>query len=145
MIIRPAKMNDVAAIAELCKQHAEYEKSDIEVDHLAEKLSELLFKNQVIQCLVVEQADNLVGYASVMKQYSTWHACSYLYLDCLYLQEEARGKGLGMRLMQEIWQLAIKEECDHIQWQTPSFNKAAIGFYKKLGAVSKMKERFVWR
>ena len=56
----------------------------------------------------------------------------------------ARGKGLGKEVMVHIWTFAKAENCINIQWQTPDFNEQAIGFYKKLGAVSKTKERFFW-
>ncbi len=69
----------------------------------------------------------------------------YLYLDCLYLSEKTRGKGIGAQIMNKIKVYAKSINCSEIQWQTPDFNKEAIDFYKKLGADSKTKERFNWK
>ena len=49
---------------------------------------------------------------------------------------------LGLKLMQLVKSYAENEKCFQIQWQTPDFNHKAIEFYKKLGGVSKKKERF---
>jgi hypothetical protein len=35
-----------------------------------------------------------------------------------------------------------KLKCNHIQWQTPDFNKRAIKFYERIGGISKSKERY---
>lgn len=77
-----------------------------------------------------------------MKQFSTWDAAFYLYLNCLYFEPKARGLGLGKQVMEYIWVFAKAENCFQVQWQTPDFNENAIGFYKKVGAISKNKERF---
>ena len=77
-----------------------------------------------------------------MKQYSTWDAKEYLYMDCLFLFEEYRGLGIGEELVNTMKEFGRKEDIDLIQWQTPDFNVRAIKFYRRLGASSKSKERF---
>ena len=77
-----------------------------------------------------------------MKQFSTWDANFYIYLDCLYLKENTRGKGLGKMIMEKIKEYGKSNNCNIIQWQTPDFNKKAITFYNKIGGKSKSKERF---
>lgn len=143
MIIRFAKKEDVPQILSLCKAHAEYEQAAYDSAGKLDLLSKYLFQpTEVVKCLVVEKDNRLVGYASFMKQFSTWDAEFYIYMDCLYLNTEVRGKGIGSQLMEQIKNYAQKEGCKTIQWQTPDFNKKAILFYKKIGAISKTKERF---
>ena len=67
-----------------------------------------------------------------------------IYLDCLYLTEETRGYGIGLKLMQKLKIFAEKEMVNIIQWQTPKDNHQAIDFYKNLGAINKAKQRFFW-
>ena len=98
-----------------------------------------------VQCLVVENDNQLVGYISYMKQFSTWDADFYVHLDCLFLKDTTRGKGIGRQLMKKVQEYAIAENCIEIQWQTPNFNTRAISFYKRLGAQSRTKERFFWK
>ena len=142
--IRFIKKEDIPQLVCLCKAHAEYEKSFYDSRGKVALLTKHLFHAATnINCLVVEHNKELVGYASYLKQFSTWEASYYLYLDCLFLSAHARGKGLGKKLMEAIRKEAIKENCN-LQWQTPRFNVKAIKFYQALGATPKTKERFFW-
>lgn len=144
-IIRTATSGDVDAIARLMVAHALYEKSIIEEEGLATKFEKHLAKPETgLRCLVVEHKQQLVGYTTFIKQFSTWDADFYIYLDCLYLDDSMRGRGIGQELMDQIREYAQAEGCSQIQWQTPDFNTGAIKFYKRLGATAKAKERFFW-
>jgi len=146
MNIRFAKEKDIRQIIKLCKEHAAFEKAEYDSRNKEELLSRHLFKSiNNVKCIVVEKDDEIVGYSTFIKQFSTWDANHYIYLDCIYLKEKMRGNGIGFKLMNLIKEYANKENCHIIQWQTPTFNKSAISFYNKLGAKSKAKERFVWR
>ena len=143
MNIRYAKKKDLPQVIELCKAHAEFEQTDYENTNKVALLSKFLFtENPSLKCLVVEQENELIGYSTFMKQFSTWDANFYIYLDCLYLKEHTRGKGLGKMIMEHIKEYGKSENCTVIQWQTPKFNKKAIEFYHKIGGKSKSKERF---
>ena len=107
------------------------------------KLSKDLFStNPKLYCLVVEKNNKLIGYATYTIQYATWDACEYIYMDCLFMNADARGFGLGEKLVRRIQEEGRKLGCKLIQWQTPDFNVRAIKFYKRIGATSKEKERF---
>ncbi|MDW5290283.1 GNAT family N-acetyltransferase [Formosa sp. PL04] len=143
MDIQYAKESDIPQIIELCKAHAKFEQADYEQTNKIELLSKFLFaENPSLKCLVVKQEELLIGYATFMKQFSTWDTHFYIYLDCLYLKENKRGKGLGKMLMEKIQEYGKSENCTIMQWQTPDFNKKAIGFYNSIGGTSKSKERF---
>ena len=143
-IIRLVKREDIQQLVVLCAAHAAYEKTDYDPSYKEKLLLEHLFPlNETIKCIVVEQNGRLLGYSTVLKQFSTWDANYYLHMDCLYLKEEARSKGLGKLVMEEIKKYALKE-CCNLQWQTPKFNTNAIRFYKAIGAEHKTKERFFW-
>jgi len=142
-MIRFAKKEDINQIIDLCEAHAHYEKCDYLRDGKLEKLSNDLFSDiPKLFCLVVEKDTKLIGYATYMKQYSTWDANEYIYMDCLFVNEETRGFGLGAKLIRRIQEEGKKLGCNLIQWQTPDFNVRAIKFYKRIGATSKEKERF---
>ncbi|GAB5523694.1 MAG: hypothetical protein Roseis2KO_15660 [Roseivirga sp.] len=144
-VIRPAISSDVDAIAELMVAHALYEQSAIEKEGLAANFEKHLAEpGHELRCLVVEHKGQLVGYTTFIKQFSTWDADFYIYLDCLYLDDSMRGKGIGKEFMEHIRAYAKAEGCSQVQWQTPNFNTGAIKFYKRLGALAKAKERFFW-
>ena len=146
MIIRAAAPQDMEQIIELCALHAEYEAYNFHETHNADALFNCLFVQQeVVHCLVVEENNQLLGYATYMKQFSTWEAGHYLYLDCLFLRAHARGRGIGRKLLHELQGIAQKKKCGWMEWQTPKSNENAIRFYKRIGAFSKTKERFSWK
>lgn len=141
--IRFAKEKDLPEIIGLCHQHALYEKAEFEKDGKQEKLKKHLFSdNPGLKCLVAEVNEEIVGYATYAKQFSTWDADFYIYMDCLFLNEKSRGYGIGEQIMNRIKKESQKAGCTLIQWQTPGFNTRAIKFYRRIGAVSKSKERF---
>ncbi|UII77791.1 GNAT family N-acetyltransferase [Flagellimonas sp. HMM57] len=141
--IRFARPDDVEAIIDLCEAHAIYEQSSYIRNGKNSKLKKDLFgKKKKLYCLVVESNDELIGYATYMKQYATWSANDYIYIDCLFLKELARGMGVGKKLMQRIKVEGEQMGCRRMEWQTPYFNQSAIKFYNQIGASSKTKERF---
>ncbi len=141
--IRFARKGDIEHIIDLCELHAAYEKSSYSRTGKAQLLLDgLLGVNPKLFCLVVEGEKNLLAYATYMKQYATWDAMEYVYMDCLYVREAIRGQRIGEKLVSRIKEEGQKMGCAWIQWQTPTFNTRAIKFYNRIGATYKSKERF---
>ncbi|MFD0862006.1 GNAT family N-acetyltransferase [Sungkyunkwania multivorans] len=141
--IRFATKEDILQIVELCEAHADYEKAVYDAEGKVQLLGKALFgPSPKFFCLVADKEGTLVGYATYMKQFSTWDAAAYVYMDCLYLKEYVRGLGIGAKFIDRIRDEGKKIGCDTMQWQTPTFNVRAINFYERLGAHSKTKERF---
>ncbi len=144
-IIRFALKKDLDELIVLCEKHAIYEQATYSRIGKREKLEQSIFgEHPALYCLVVDSKKGLIGYATYMKQFSTWDASFYIYMDCLFMREGTRGFGIGDQLMQRIKLEAAQLDCKLIQWQTPDFNVRAIKFYKRIGATSKEKERFFW-
>lgn len=146
MRIRFAEERDLTSIIELCKAHAQYERSYFKEENKKELLSKYILNlDSNIKCLIAESDTEIIGYATFFKQFSTWDAGYYMYVDCLFLKENARGNGTGKQIMELIRAFSKEEDCSIIQWQTPNFNTGAIKFYSRLGAERKNKERFFWK
>jgi GNAT superfamily N-acetyltransferase len=123
--IRFAKKRDLPRSIELCELHALFEQCAFDSKGKSEALSTQLFCDDPrVFCLITEQSDTLIGYATHMKQYATWDAAFYMYMDCLFLTEATRGKGVGEELINRIKLEAKTSNCSHIQWQTPDLLKA---------------------
>ena len=141
--IRFVEPSDLDDLVRLCELHAIFEKCEYNPANKKQQLAEHLFsKTPSLFCLVVEHQNKIVGYATYMKQFSTWDSNFYVYMDCLFMTEAARGFGLGEQLILRIKEEAKQLNCVQIQWQTPDFNKRAMKFYARIGAVSKTKERY---
>jgi GNAT superfamily N-acetyltransferase len=141
--IRFVKKTDLKKVVALCEQHANFEKADYNPTNKEQLLNINIFSDKPnLFCLVVEHENEIIGYATYMKQFSTWDSKFYIYMDCLFLTEKSRGFGLGEDLIERIKVEGKKLKCNHIQWQTPDFNKRAIKFYERIGGISKSKERY---
>lgn len=141
--IRSVERQDIPALIRLCAEHAAYEEIDFDSSEKEEALRRHLFTADALtKCFVVEQNNRLIGYSTFMKQFSTWDACHYIYMDCLYLKPISRNRGIGKQLLKKVEQYAQSEGCRLLQWQTPTSNERAIRFYHNYGATSKEKERF---
>lgn len=146
MRIRFAEERDLSSIIELCKAHAQYERSYFKEENKKELLSKYILNlDSNIKCLIAESDTEIIGYATFFKQFSTWDAGYYMYVDCLFLKENARGNRTGKQIMELIRAFSKEEDCSIIQWQTPNFNTGAIKFYSRLGAERKNKEKFFWK
>jgi ribosomal protein S18 acetylase RimI-like enzyme len=140
--IRVALAKDQKSLLLLMKEHANFEGHELVLSKQHQQLSSL--GSLPLTIFVVESNNKLLGYMSVIKQFSTWAMDWYLYLDCLYLNEETRGQGIGLKLMQKLKLFSQENKINTIQWQTPIDNFSAIKFYQKLGAINKGKQRFFW-
>ena len=141
--IRFARKEDLNELVNLCEEHAQYEEAEYSSLNNEQLLKDSIFSEMPsLFCLVLEVDKKLIGYATYMKQFSTWDAAYYIYMDCLFLKKGWRGLGLGEKLIDQIKIEAKDLGCSLIQWQTPNFNTRAIKFYNRIGATSKTKERF---
>lgn len=141
--IRNCEIADLPKLVILCQKHAAFEKAAYSPEGKEEGLKKALFdSNPKLHCLVVAVKDTIVGYASYTFDYSTWDAANFLYMDCLFLEEEARSFGIGEILIHKLKEIGTQNNCVNLQWQTPQFNERAIKFYNRIGAKGKDKVRF---
>lgn len=143
--VRRLEPMDIDHLLPLLKEHAVYENACYVERDQRHDLEKYIFSDPCrLYCWVVEDgAGRLVGYCTYMFEFSTWKAAHYLHMDCLYLQPQVRGRGIGTQLMERLICHSRELGVTEIQWQTPEDNYGAIEFYRKLGAGSKKKLRFI--
>ena len=96
MTIRPLRCDEIASLVHLCSEHATYEKADYAPVGKSESLRRAIAAEPPrLWCLVAEIDSRIVGYATCTRDFSTWRAAEYLYLDCLYIIPKFRGLGIG--------------------------------------------------
>ncbi len=143
IVIRPPEATDLESLVALCADHAAWEQAAYDTTGKAERLAALVLgPSPRIACLVAAEGARLVGYATWTYDASTWDAREFAYLDCLYLAEDHRSRGLGRALLARVAAAARAAGCDQVQWHTPEFNHGAIRFYTRTGATQKPKIRF---
>jgi GNAT superfamily N-acetyltransferase len=80
---------------------------------------------------------NPVGFALFFHNYSTFLGKPGIYLEDLFVRPEARGRGIGKRLLAWLAQTTVERDCGRLEWSVLDWNEPSIGFYRSLGAVLK--------
>ena len=136
--IRPATERDVPTILGFIRALAQYEHLEHEVVATEDMLRKTLFGPRpyaevVFACL----EDKPVGFALFFHNYSTFLGKPGIYLEDLFVHPEARGRGLGKRLLTWLAKTAVERDCGRLEWAVLDWNEPSIRFYKSLGAVHK--------
>ena len=133
--IREARKEDCAAMMELVRELAVYERAPNEVTVSLEHFIESGFgANPVWWAHVAEtQTGEIGGMALYYIRYSTWKG-QRMYLEDIVVKESMRGNGIGQQLMNKLIEVAKEKKFSGMVWQVLDWNEPAINFYKRLGA-----------
>ena len=134
--ISPATRDDVPTILSFIRELAEYEKLLDRVSASEQKLHDTLFGPRPYAEVLTGRLDGrAVGYALFFHSYSTFLARPGIYLEDVYVQPAARGRGVGKALLREVARVARDRDCGRIEWSVLNWNKPSIDFYLSLGAA----------
>lgn len=134
--IRAAELRDVAAIVQLIRELADFEHLTHLLQVTPEKLRPHLFgERAVVEALVAESQEEVVGFAVFFTNFSTFLAQPGLYLEDLYVRPSHRGRGVGEALLSRVGRLAVERDYGRFEWSVLDWNARAIGFYEKMGAT----------
>lgn len=133
--LRPATERDLPLILAFIQELAEYERLRHEAVATEEQLRETLFgERPYAEVVLAELGTEPVGFALFFHSYSTFLGRPGLYLEDLYVRPEARGRGVGRRLLTHLAGIARERGCGRLEWSVLDWNEPAIGFYRALGA-----------
>ncbi len=134
--IRSATRGDVPLVLEFIRELARYERLEHEVSASEAQLAAALFGERpyaevVLACIGGEP----VGFALFFHNFSTFKGRPGIYLEDLFVRPEARGRGIGKRLLAYLARTAVERRCARLEWAVLDWNEPSIGFYRSLGAV----------
>jgi GNAT superfamily N-acetyltransferase len=81
----------------------------------------------------------LVGYACLYWHFSSLEACESVLMNDLFVDESARGRGVGRALIEAAAAVAREREVPFVEWSTAPDNETAQRLYNSTGA-----ERTEW-
>jgi GNAT superfamily N-acetyltransferase len=135
VIVRPAVSADATLILSLVQALADYERLAHEVVATELDLAQALFgQNPRVFCEIAELDGEPVGFALWFYSYSTFLGRFGLYLEDLYVQPEARGRGAGKALLACLARRCAEQGLGRLDWSVLKWNTPSIGFYESLGA-----------
>jgi GNAT superfamily N-acetyltransferase len=133
--IRPAVPADAPLILRYVRKLAEYEKLAHEMEASEEQIRATMFgPRPYAEVVFAEQDGQAVGFALFFHNYSTFMGKPGLYLEDLFVDPPARGRGYGKALMAYLARLAVARGCGRFEWSVLNWNEPSIAFYKRLGA-----------
>lgn len=134
--VRPPRRDEVGRLWELIRGLAVYERMMDRVSGSAEALAQALFAERpTVECLVAEQAGELIGYALFYPTFSSFRAEPMMWLEDIFVEPRVRGHGAGKALFLEVARRAVERGCWRLDWYVLDWNEPAIGFYERLGAT----------
>lgn len=134
-VLRSPIPSDAPAIFNLIQALAEYEKLTHAVTGTLQELERDLFSDRpVIEAVVAEVDNQIVGFALFFQNYSTFLTKKGIYLEDIFVLPEYRGAGIGKALIVYLASLAVKRSCGRLEWSVLDWNQPAISFYEAIGA-----------
>jgi GNAT superfamily N-acetyltransferase len=134
--IIPAKEPHAPLVLEFIRKLAEYEKLNDQVAADENSLRESLFgARPAAEALLAYWDAEPAGFAVFFQNFSTFAGRPGIYIEDVFVEPALRGHGIGKALFLYIAQLAKERGCARLEWSVLDWNRPAIEFYRKLGAV----------
>lgn len=133
--IRFATEADCPLILRFIKALAAYEKMSDEVVATEDGLRDSLFAKRQAEVLIGEEDGKPVAFALFFHNFSTFLGKAGLYLEDLYVDESARGRGYGKAMLRRLAAIAKDRGCQRLDWWCLNWNQSSVDFYLALGAT----------
>ncbi|XP_063372760.1 thialysine N-epsilon-acetyltransferase-like [Cydia amplana] len=138
VLIRPARKDDMMAVASLIQELADFQNMSDGPKMNATDLQRDGFETTppAFQLLVAENKKNnaVIGYALYFTTYSTWEGPAMM-LEDLYVKPALRKQGIGRKLFNAVTKQASLARCSRLDFHVLEWNKAK-SFYESIGAVN---------
>jgi GNAT superfamily N-acetyltransferase len=131
--VRPASIEDASLILEMLKELAAFQKmADVFYATLDDVLRDGFGDTPRYEVIIGEVDGHPLGLAVIFPTYSTFKAKPSLFVDSLFVSQEARGSNLGKALMADVCRSAIKRDCCRVELCVLEWNPARK-FYEHIG------------
>jgi len=138
--VRPSTAADARVIAQLASAFSDYLRSIGDPDPESSQITEQQYladgtgPKQAFYGLIGELDGEPVGYLLYCHGYDLDLKGRVIYVIDLFVQESARGHGVGRLLMQTTAKISRDAGGNHLCWSVYVQNKLAQRFYRNLGA-----------
>jgi ribosomal protein S18 acetylase RimI-like enzyme len=139
-LVRRAESEDAAAVARLICAFRDYYEEREPDDAVVLATVRLLLEDPATEFLLA--GDPPRGFAQLRFRASVWTGADDAWLEDLYVDEDARGRGLGRALTEACIERARQRGCKRIQLDANERNDAAIALYEKAGFRAGRAERW---
>ncbi|MFC7473827.1 GNAT family N-acetyltransferase [Dankookia sp. GCM10030260] len=136
LVLRDATPQDVLLVLGFVRALADYEKLLHEVRATEADFQRLLFAEpRRAEALIAEAAGDPVGFALWYYSVSTFDGRPKLYVEDVFVQPAARGRGIGRAIFADLARRALAQGCLRMEWSVLDWNAPSIAFYRSIGAL----------
>lgn len=133
VVVRQARVEDAATIVGLVRELAAYEKLLDQVKISEEDVRRDGFGARPrFECLLAEVDGEATGFALFFENYSTFEGRAGIYVEDLFVREEARGQGIGRMLLVRLAAEVVRRGGRRLDLGVLHWNPAR-DFYHRLG------------
>ena len=134
--LRNATEKDIDLVLELIRALADFEHLGHEVTATRERLRDALFgPRPAAEVVLAFEGPVSVGFAVFHPNFSTFLGKPGIHLEDLFIRPEYRRRGHGQAILRHLARLATERGCGRLEWTVLDWNKTAIEFYERIGAV----------
>ena len=129
MIIRDATPDDEAAWRGLWDRYLAFYDVPLAPEVTSATWARLMDAASPVKARLAEADSRVIGFAIHLHHPSTWVATEDCYLEDLFVADEARGKGAGRALIDDLITLARLHGWARLYWHTNAGNTRARALY----------------
>ncbi|UZF92492.1 GNAT family N-acetyltransferase [Bosea sp. NBC_00550] len=136
IIIRPLTAADRAAWTPLWRGYLTFYKATLPPELDAVTFDRLTGGQEPMGGFIAMRGDEALGMTNWVIHRSTWSERNICYLQDLFTVPEARGTGVGRKLIEAVNEMARAKNCFRVYWQTHESNLQAQELYNKVADKS---------
>lgn len=125
----PLKESDIETIVLMMQDFYAIDNYPIQRDTTKELFQTFIKDESLGNCWLISHEEKIVGYVILTYIFSFEYQGTIAFLDELYLNEKARGKGIGKNALEFIYKEALKKDLKLIYLEIESHNEVAKKLY----------------
>ena len=134
--LRAATAADFDAWLLLWQGYQTFYKTSIAPEVTRTTWARLLDPAEPMQCTLAVLDGRAVGLVHTISHRSCWTTGNYRYLQDLFVDPAARGRGIGRRLIERVYAEAQADGCSRVWWLTHETNRDAMLLYDQVAERS---------
>jgi GNAT superfamily N-acetyltransferase len=132
VVVRPLRPEDRPAWALLWQGYLSFYKADLSAEVTEAAWARIHDPREPVHGLCAEVDGAVLGIVHFVFYRTTWSLADRCYLHDLFTAEQARGQGLGRRLIEAVYEQAKDRGAEAVWWLTQESNATARGLYERV-------------
>jgi len=130
--IRPVSAADQTYWLALWQTYLRFYETELAQEVADSTWKRLLDPAEPTNAALAWENDRAVGMVNFIYHRSNWSIENACYLQDLYVTEQARGLGVGRKLIEHVYATAAANGCNKVHWLTHETNATAIQLYERI-------------